>query len=116
MQVFFTDETASLTGFLDKTTGYAIRKQKNGLYYGKRNSKGHVPLDGHLRFIFQCAQMAKRHFLIGDIRVKAPEMQEALEEAHKYIAAQMVWENYVNYKKRDYNAADVLNLKTTFGL
>ena len=46
---------------------------------------------------------------ISDIRVQADEMRDALWEAGHFIASQ-------NLRKPIYDARDVLNLKTTFGL
>ena len=116
MKISFITEDAAFTGTLNRNYGYAVQRQRNGTYYGKRNSRGYVPPDGHLLFLFACAEMAKRHILFEDIRVSAIELHAALLEAHKWIAAQQVQTNFDNYYKIDYTAADILNLKTTFGL
>ena len=68
----------------------------------------HVPPDGHLRLILDCAQQSGGP-IIQDILVPADELREALIEARAFIAAE-------NLKLEVYHARDVLNLKTLFGL
>ena len=93
---------------LERGLGYHLEQRKNG-FFAKRNSKGHVPPDGHWRFIVLCAELGQNKLHISDIRVQADEMRDALWEAGHFIASQ-------NLRKPIYDARDVLNLKTTFGL
>lgn len=93
---------------LERGLGYHLEQRKNG-FFAKRNSKGHVPPDGHWRFIVLCAELARNKLYITDIRVSREEVKQALYEAHYFIAMQ-------NLKKDSYDARDILNLKTTFGL
>ena len=116
MKISFITEDAAFTGTLNRNYGYAVQRQRNGTYYGKRNSRGYVPPDGHLLFLFACAEMAKRHILFADIEVGAMELHQALRKAGKFIPAQKVHENWLNFIKMVYTATDILNLKTTFGL
>ena len=113
MQIFLTPQCDSLTGFVEKGLGYHIQRRKNRLY-GVRKSKGLVPPDGHIRFIFACAELAHRHLQVSDILVPWTELSDALKEAHHWIAQQQV--NANANAKLIYNAADILNLKTLFGL
>ena len=53
---------------------------------------------------------------ISDIEIHWFELQSALVEAHHFVAAQMVHDNYWGKGKAYYNAADIINLKITFGL
>lgn len=108
MQIILSNQCESLTGNLGSGFGYAIQRRKNG-FFAKRNSKGNIPSDGHLRFIFACAQLAQNKLHIADVRVSREEVKYALYEAHCFIAMQ-------NLRKDFYNASDILNLKTTFGL
>ena len=81
MEIILSNLCESLTGTLNKNHGYSIRQSKDGRFYGKRHSKGHVPPDGHWRFIVDCAQMAQSTLFISDIRVSPQELSEALSEA-----------------------------------
>ena len=109
MEIILSNLCDSLTGTLNKNHGYSIRQSKDGRFYGKRHSKGHVPPDGHWRFIVDCAQMAQSTLFITDVKVSQKELAQALEEARCFIAMQ-------NLRLPLYHARDILNLKTTFGL
>ena len=108
MEIILSKQCESLTGSLGKGFGYHIQQRKNG-FFAKRNSKGFVPPDGHWRFIVACAELAKMTLYATGIRVPANELHAALLEAHHFTAAD-------NLRKLSYNARDILNLKTTFGL
>ena len=108
MKVLLSQQCLSLTGMLERGLGYHLEQRKNG-FFAKRNSKGHVPPDGHWRFIVLCAELAQNKLYVTDIRLLAEELEEALQEAGHFIASQ-------NLRKTIYDARDVLNLKTTFGL
>ena len=115
MQIILSRSCYSLTGLLRKDCGYAIQRRKNG-FFAKRNQRGFVPPYGHWMFIVTCAKLAQTPLYIADIRLTATELQSALYEAGHFIAAQLVRANANAKAKATYNAADVLNLKTTFGL
>jgi len=115
MKVILTEQCKSLTGSLGSGFGYYIQRRGKH-FYGARKAKGSVPPDGHWRFILTCAQLAKANLHIADIRIDWMELQTALDEAEKFVAAQMVHDNYYSKAKTTYNAADIINLKITFGL
>lgn len=108
MQVFLSKQCLSLTGMLRTDLGYYLRSTKKGNFYAQR-SRFNVPPDGHLRFIFLCAELANNGLHITDICVSREEIKTALYEAHCFIAMQ-------NLRLDTYHAHDILNLKTTFGL
>ena len=108
MEVFLTKQCLSLTGCLGRGYGYYIRSTKKGRFFSQR-SKHSVPPDGHWRFIVLCAELAQNKLHITDIRVSRNELGAALYEARCFIAMQ-------NLRLDTYNARDILNLKTTFGL
>ena len=108
MEVFLANTCESLTGSLGRGFGYYIRSTKKGRYFGQR-SKHSVPPDGHWRFILACAELAQMKLHISDIRVSREELKQALYEAHGFVAMQ-------NLRKDLYDARDICNLKTTFGL
>ena len=116
MKIFITQQCESLTGSLSKKFGYHIERRKNG-FFSKRSQRANVPPDGHIRFIFACAELAHRHLQVSDILVPWTELYDALYEASHFIAALKVLHNGgLTEKKLSYNAADILNLKTLFGL
>ena len=108
MKVILSNLCFSLSGSLGRGYGYHFEQRPNGCIV-KRNSKGFVPPDGHWRFIVLCAELAVGGFPIADIRVSREEVKQALYEAHIFIAMQ-------NLRLDNYNARDIINLKTTFGL
>ena len=115
MEIFLSSTCKSLTGTLVHGFGYYIRSTKKGRFFGQR-SKHSVPPDGHWRFIVACAQLAHAKLYIGDIRIEWKELQSALCEAKCFNASEMVGRNYVEKDKTSYDARDILNLKTAFGL
>ena len=72
MEIILSKQCESLTGSLGQGFGYHIQKRKNG-FFAKRNTKGEVPRDGHLRFILSCAEIAQSKLHITDIRVSRME-------------------------------------------
>jgi len=80
MEILITKQCESFTGSLGKGFGYHIQRRKNG-FFAKRNSNGEIPADGHLRFIFACAELAQMKTHITDIRVSRKEFSNALLEA-----------------------------------
>ena len=108
MEIILSKQCESLTGSLGRGFGYYIRSTKTGRFFGQR-SKHSVPPDGHLRFILTCANLAQSKLHITDVQLSRDELKQALWEAKHFIAAQ-------NLKLEIYNARDILNLKTTFGL
>ena len=112
MEIILSTQCESLTGSLGKGYGYYIRRapRKDGSvrFYSQR-SKWYVPRDGHMRFIFTCAELAQMSLHIADIRVKKEELYDALTEANHWIAARSL-------RLPLYNARDIINLKITFSL
>ena len=108
MQLFLSKQCESLTGSLGSGYGYAVQKQRGG-YYAKRNSKGIVPPDGHLRFILKCAELARMKLHIVDIRVPRLELQVALMEAGQYPAS-------LRITQTELNAEQVINFKQRYKL
>ena len=108
MEIMLINPTISLMGLIGRGYGYYIRSTKKGNFFGQRSKHG-VPPDGHWRFIVTCAELVQNGLYINDIRVSRVELCEALWEAHHFTAA-------IHLRLETYNARDVLNLKTTFGL
>ena len=115
MKIILSKQVDSLTGMLDKRCGYNIQHRKTG-FYVIRNTRGFVPRDGHLRCIIQCARLAKNRLYATDVNVHWMELSDALYEAGKYTANEVVRKNGVEGVKTTYNARDIANLETTFSL
>ena len=108
MEIFLSNQCKSLTGQLGRQYGYSIQK-RGKRFFSKRNSRGNVPLNAHLKFILSCADVARLKLHICDIAVSQKELREALIESKHFIAAHYL-------RLPTYNARDIINLKHTFGL
>ena len=112
MEIILSKQCEALTGSLGSGFGYSIQRRRDheGRYhFYSQRSKWNVPRDGHLKFIFTCADLAKMGLHISDIRVKKEELYDALTEANHWIAARSL-------RLPLYNARDIINLKITFSL
>ena len=108
MEIFLTKQCESFTGSLGKGFGYHIQRRKNG-FFAKRNSKGEIPANGHLRFIFFCAYLAQLNTHITDIRVSHKELAQALSEAGVSLSG-------ARDIRHESSATDVLTLKEKLNL
>ena len=81
MEIILSKHCEALTGSLGKGYGYFIQRRRKNGFFTKRNSNGEIPADGHLRFIFACAELAQLKTHISDIRVPSRELCRALWEA-----------------------------------
>ncbi len=109
MEIILSRNCESLSGSIGRGFGYHIQRRKNG-FFGKRNSKGEVPRDGHWRFIVACAELAKIGLHIRDIKVKAGELDDAILEAGLFAPV------LSKREQKAYNADDTLQLKERLGL
>ena len=114
MEIILSSNCESFTGSLGRGFGYFIVRRKNGFFSVR--SRHSVPADGHWRFIVACAELAKVGLHISDIKVSWSEVRDALREAHHWVAADAVFRNADRQIKFSYDADNILNLKTTFGL
>ena len=118
MEIIISKQCESLTGSLGKGFGYHIQKRTDlkgkTRFWGVRQSNGEIPADGHLRFIFACAELAQMKLHIANIKVNAQEVHDALYEAGQFIAARRV----LKYLQPTalMNPDEIINLKITFGL
>ena len=115
MEVILSQRCKSFTGTISRTHGYAIKRTGNR-FFSKRSPGKKATPDGHWKFIVDCAELAKQGFMFTDIRIGWEELQSALYEAKCFIASEQVRRNYADKNKVHYDARDILNLKTTFGL
>ena len=85
MEIILSEQCESLTGSLGRGFGYSIQRRRgqDGKYhfFSQRSKHPPIPIDGHLRFIFTCAELAQMRLHIADIRVSRDELVEAVEEA-----------------------------------
>ena len=109
MEIILSKRCESFTGSLGKGYGYHIQRRKNG-FFAKRNSNGEIPADGHLRFIFACADLAQMKTHITDIRVSREELAQALNEAYPGDHCALLSHHCDNLPE-PLSATDVLTLK-----
>ena len=102
MEIIFYKTGTSFTGSIRRSSGYFVQK-RGKRFFGVRNSNGIVPPEGHLRFIFDCAAMAKDKLIITDIQLKGQELIDAYNEAG-YEPSSIVADV-------SYNAHDVFSIK-----
>ena len=114
MEIILSKQCESLTGSLGRGFGYHIQRRKNR-FYAKRNTKGVVPPDGHLRFILTCADLAKSKLHISDIRVPRRELVFALWRAGRETLGDYVFTEPDKFPKT-FSASDIINFKNVFNL
>ena len=106
MEILLTKQCKSLTGSVGRGFGYSIQR-RGERFYGVRNSRGNVPLNGHWLFIVTCAQMAMCNLHISDILVSAEELRVAI-----YEAGFIYGDSLVKAKNSEiFHASQVLDLK-----
>ena len=84
MEIILSKQCEALTGSLGSGFGYFIQRRRgqDGKYHFFSQRSKHPPIpDGHLRFIFTCADLAQMGLHVSDIKVTNRELFEALREA-----------------------------------
>ena len=112
MEIILSKQCEALTGSLGKGFGYSIQRRRDheGRYhFYSQRSKWNVPPDGHLKFIFTCADLAQMRLHIADIKVTNRELFEALREANLPAPAFLNWNNVETY-----NASDIINYRRDY--
>ena len=112
MEIFLTKQCESLTGSLGKGFGYHIQRRKNG-FFAKRNSKSEIPANGHLRFIFACAELARLKTLIADIRLPRKELVHALWSAGYETAGDYLFTEPDKFPEI-FSASDIINYRRDY--
>ena len=116
MEIILSKQCEALTGSLGKGYGYYIRRatDKNGYvrFFSQRSKHPPIPYDGHLRFIFACAELAQLKTHITDIRVSAKEFRQAAKDADRWYGDELVKAK----PSHIYNASDVLRFKRKWNL
>ena len=107
MEIILARTCKSLTGSFGKSYGYSITR-RGKKFFTIRNPKGPRIRDGHLRFIFACAEMAKDGFLIADIDIRGEELLQAAREAN--VEMETILPDV------QYNAHDIRRIKTYYDL
>lgn len=118
MEIILSKQCESITGSLGEGFGYAIQRRTDlkgrTRFWGVRKSTGDVPSDGHLRFIFACAELAQANLHIANIKVNTQEVHDALYEAGHFIAARRVLKYLQPTALMSPN--EIIDLKIAFGL
>ena len=107
MEIILAKTCKSLTGSLGRIYGYSITR-RDGKFVSIRNPKGPRIRDGHLRFIFACAELAQYNFFIANIDVDGKELLEAAREAD--VEMETILPDV------QYNAQQVRDIKNNHGL
>ena len=111
MEIILSKQCESLTGSLGKGFGYFIqgRRGHDGSvrFFSQRSKHPPIPIDGHLRFIFTCAELAQMRLHVSDIRVPRKELQEALEEAGLFLSA-------AHDVRHELSATDIINYRRNY--
>ena len=114
MEIILSKQCESISGSLAGGFGYYIRRapSKDGSvrFFSQRSKHRPIPADGHLRFIFACAEIAQAKLHITDIRVSGYELKAALQEDVLLASALCVDVD------NEYSAAEVLQFKKERGL
>ena len=114
MQIILSKQCESLTGSLGQGFGYHIQRRNNG-FFAKRNTKGEVPRDGHLRFILSCAELAQSKLHITDIRVPSDELMNALWKAGRETLGDYVFTEPDKFPET-FHADDIMKFKNDYSL
>ena len=112
MEIKLSKQCKSLTGSLGRGFGYHIQRRRDR-FFAKRNTKGVIPPEGHLRFITTCAELAQSGLHIADIRVSSRELVLALWEAGYETAGDYVYTEPEKFPKI-FTASDVINYKRDY--
>ena len=100
MEIILARTCKSLTGSFGKSYGYSVRRSGKQ-FFSVRSPKGPRIRDGHLRFIFTCADMAQYNFFIANIDVDGKELLEAAREADVELDSIVPDEHYDAQQVRD---------------
>ena len=120
MEIILSKHCEALTGSLGKGYGYYIRRarHKDGSvrFFSQRSKHPPIPHDGHLRFIFACAELAQLKTHIADIRVPSRELCRALWEAGYYHLASRYPEfaSSASESPDILSAADIINFRRDY--
>lgn len=107
MELILARTCKSLTGSFGKSYGYSVRRSGKQ-FFSVRSPKGPRIRDGHLRFIFACADMAQYNFFIANIDVEGKEILQAAREAQVTLDSVEA--------DAHYNAEQVRDIKRNHGL
>ena len=114
MEIFLTKQCKALIGSLGKGYGYFIQRRRSYdgsiRFFSQRSKHPPIPADGHLRFIFACAQLAQMKTHITDIIISRQELLDALLEAGWCVS------RHVPEKLKFLHTSDVLTLKEKLNL
>ena len=120
MEIILSKHCEALTGSLGKGYGYFIQRRRSQdgsvRFFSQRSKHPPIPHDGHLRFIFACAELAQLKTHIADIRVSRMELREALSEAGYRIFASWcpVLASSASESPDILSAADIINFRRDY--
>ena len=117
MEILLTKQCKALTGSLGKGYGYFIQRRRSYdgsvRFFSQRSKHPPIPADGHLRFIFACAQLAQMKTHITDIRVSRKELVHALWSADYETAGDYVFTEPDKFPEI-FSASDIINYRRDY--
>jgi len=115
MEIILSEQCLSLTGCLGRGYGYFIQRRRSHdgsvRFCSQRSKHPPIPRDGHLRFIFLCAELAQNRLYLSDILVPKHELEDALREAGYALTLPPSMGG-----SRGANASDIINFKNNNNL
>ena len=120
MEIILSKHCEALYGSLGKCYGYYIRRARHQdgsvRFFSQRSKHPPIPHDGHLRFIFACAELPRLKTPIADIRVSRKELREALSEAgYSHLASRCpVLASSASEYPDILSAADIINFRRDY--
>ena len=120
MEIILSKQCEALTGSLGKGYGYFIQRRRSQdgsvRFFSQRSKHPPIPADGHLRFIFACAELAQLKTHITDIRVPRMEFSDALSEAgYSHLASRCpVLASSASEYPDILSAADIINFRRDY--
>ena len=117
MEILLTKQCKTLIGSLGKGYGYFIQRRRSYdgsvRFFSQRSKHPPIPRDGHLRFIFACADLAQMKTHIADIRVPRKELVYALWEADYETAGDYVYTEPDKFPDI-FSASDIINYRRDY--
>ena len=117
MEILLTKQCKALIGSLGKGYGYFIQRRRSYdgsvRFFSQRSKHPPIPRDGHLRFIFACAELAQMKTHIADIRVPRKELVYALWEADYETAGDYVYTEPDKFPDI-FSASDIINYRRDY--
>ena len=120
MEIILSRNCLCLAGALGQGYGYFIQRRMSQVtgkvtFHSVRSKHPPIPSDGHLRFLFLCAEMAQQGMYIRDVALTREELADALREAGCTTPLYGLTKYSEDYPAV-FNARQVMNFKERYQL